>query len=140
MGELAALRRDAATFARFVLSLSTYRAVADAGNDTWSNAEYRYFTRLFVEICGYSIGVTYKRRGTFHRIDGPAIQSSNGNTEWYLNGMRHRTDGPAFESPATGFKSWWLYDQRHRTDGPAIERGDGGKEWWVHGVQQYRMQ
>jgi hypothetical protein len=30
-----------------------------------------------------------------HREDGPAMEDSDGNKSWYINGKRHRVDGPA---------------------------------------------
>lgn len=33
--------------------------------------------------------------GNFHREDGPAIEYSSGDKEWWFDGKRHRTDGPA---------------------------------------------
>jgi len=42
-----------------------------------------------------------------HREDGPAIEWSNGNKSWYLNGKLHREDGAAIEY-ADGKKAWYL--------------------------------
>ena len=44
---------------------------------------------------------------TRHRIDGPAMEYSDGTKVWYLHGKRHRIDGPAIEW-AYGDKSWCL--------------------------------
>jgi len=63
-------------------------------------------------------------KGQLHRLDGPAIEGSNGSKDWYQNGQRHRLDGPAFEG-ANGDKYWYQNDQHHRLDGPAIEGTDG---------------
>lgn len=30
-----------------------------------------------------------------HRTDGPAVEWSNGDKEWWQHGLRHRVDGPA---------------------------------------------
>ena len=68
----------------------------------------------------------------FHRIKGPAIVHSNGDEEWWLEGVRHRTNGPAKEFD-NGNKEWWIKNQRHRTDGPAIDYVDWYKAWWIHG-------
>jgi hypothetical protein len=35
--------------------------------------------------------------GKCHREDGPAIDNSSGNREYWVNGKRHRVDGPAME-------------------------------------------
>jgi hypothetical protein len=71
-------------------------------------------------------------KGELHREDGPAVEISDGDKAWYLNGKRHRTDGPAFEYP-NGDKEWYLNDKRHREDGPAIEWNNGDKFWWING-------
>ena len=35
--------------------------------------------------------------GQRHRLDGPAVEYTNGSKFWYQNGKYHRLDGPAFE-------------------------------------------
>jgi hypothetical protein len=45
-----------------------------------------------------------------HRTDGPAIEYSDGNKYWYINGKCHREDGPAIEY-ANGDKGWFLNDK-----------------------------
>ena len=49
--------------------------------------------------------------GKLHRIDGPAIEWSDGNKFWYLNDKLHREDGPAVEW-VSGYKSWYLNDEQ----------------------------
>jgi hypothetical protein len=64
----------------------------------------------------------------------------------------HRIDGPAIEW-SNGYKAWLIDDKRHRIDGPAIEWADGHKSWFVDNkllaeeefnshikVQHYRFQ
>jgi hypothetical protein len=75
----------------------------------------------------------YRKKGLYHREDGPACEFSNGDKEWWVNGERHRVDGPAIEL-ANGYKSWWLNGKRHREDGPAIEYPNGYKQWYLNGV------
>src|SRR5574343_602377 len=57
-------------------------------------------------------------------------------TRYYFNekDKLHRTDGPAIES-SNGTKQWYVNGERHRTDGPAIEYSDGTKEWHVNGEE-----
>ena len=98
-----------------------------------------------------------RRDNIFHREDGPAIKSPNGDEEWYYEGVRHRDGGPAVKdrwgeywfsnglvhrdgAPAVIRKSrdgltseYWNYGQLHREDGPAIVRADGAKEWYLFG-------
>lgn len=45
------------------------------------------------------------KNGKLHRgNDLPAIEYSNGEKEWYFNGLRHRENGPAVEYRG-GYKS-----------------------------------
>ena len=68
-----------------------------------------------------------------HRLNGPAIECSDGHKEWIQNGLRHRTDGPAIEL-ADGTKHWCRNGLLHRTDGAAIEFADGTKHWCRNGL------
>ena len=45
-----------------------------------------------------------------HREDGPAVEYSDGDRVWYLNGIRHREDGPAIEW-GDGNRWWYLNGQ-----------------------------
>ena len=79
----------------------------------------------------------FNMEGVLHRIDGPAVEGSDGNKSWWVNGKLHRVDGPAVESP-DGSKSWWVKGKLHRLDGPAYEESNGYngyKEWWIEGEQ-----
>ena len=49
----------------------------------------------------------FDEKNYFHREDGPAIEFSNGQKEWYVHGKVHRVDGPAVEY-AGGDKAWYL--------------------------------
>jgi hypothetical protein len=63
----------------------------------------------------------------------------NGNRVWTNPaGKVHRVDGPAVEY-SNGLKEWWLHDNIYRTDGPAIERGDG-TFIWRFGNKKTKMQ
>ncbi len=73
-------------------------------------------------------------KGRYHREDGPAIEWTDGDREWWLNGKRHRLDGPAVEG-SNESREWWFNGRLHRLDGPAIEENDGYKEWWFNGSQ-----
>jgi len=42
-----------------------------------------------------------------HRENGPAIECSNGDKFWFINGVYHREDGPAVEC-ADGRKWWYI--------------------------------
>lgn len=53
-------------------------------------------------------------------------------TEWYLNDDLHRVDGPAIEY-TDGRKEWCLNGRLHREDGPAVEFADGDKIWFLYG-------
>jgi len=54
-----------------------------------------------------------------------------GDKRWKLNGTFHRVDGPAIEL-ADGAKSWFVHGKYHREDGAAYEKADGAKEWWLN--------
>ena len=110
-----------------------------------------------IEVDEYGNRRYYNALGQLHRLDGPAIERSDGTKEWCQNGLRHRDAGPAVEyasgskawyqngkrhrdaGPAVehmdGTRMWLLYGRLHRTNGPAVEWPDGGKEWWIDGVQ-----
>lgn len=77
-------------------------------------------------------GTLYRLDGKFHRTDGPAIEYTNGDREWYIKGLHHRTDGPAIDRIG-GNKEWKIKGKRHRTDGPAVEFSNGAKQWYKHG-------
>ena len=70
----------------------------------------------------------------FHRTDGPAVEYSNGDKFWYVEGKPHRTDGPAIER-SSGTKEWYVEGKLHRLDGPAMEWSNGSKFWFVEGKQ-----
>jgi hypothetical protein len=64
--------------------------------------------------------------------DGPAVELTNGDKYWYLNGQLHREYGPAVER-SNGDKEWWLNGKCHCEDGPAVERSNGDKYWYLNG-------
>jgi len=51
--------------------------------------------------------ISYYKGYLLHREDGPAVEYSNGDKQWLLNGIFHREDGPAMEW-ANGSKNWAL--------------------------------
>lgn len=51
---------------------------------------------------------------------------------YYLDDKLHRVDGPALEY-TDGGKQWILFGELHRIDVPAFESPYGRKEWWFHG-------
>ena len=78
----------------------------------------------------------YNDAGQLHRIDGPAVEMSDGGKSWYQNGLRHRMDGPAYEcfdSFRYNSKYWYQNGKLHRIDGPAIEDTDGNTSWFING-------
>ena len=48
-----------------------------------------------------------------HRLDGPAVEYSDGTKEWYCNGVLHRLDGPAHED-IYGTKQWYKNGRRFK--------------------------
>jgi hypothetical protein len=78
--------------------------------------------------------ILYKNKeGQFHREDGPAKEYTDGQKEWFINGLRHREDGPAIEY-ANGDKEWYINGKLHREDGPAIEYTNGYKSYYLFGL------
>ena len=69
-----------------------------------------------------------------HRLDGPAIEHSNGRRDWYQNEVLHRTDGPAVDWPDR-YRAWLQNGLLHRLDGPAVVYANGTKEWWLNDVR-----
>src|ERR1039458_4671778 len=53
------------------------------------------------------------KSGELHRVDGPAIEDTNGYRAWYINGDLHRVGGPACEFN-DGRKDWWEDGHRHQ--------------------------
>ena len=49
-----------------------------------------------------------------HRVDGPAVEHTDGCKAWYQNGVRHRLDGPAVEYGNGGgvyfVDGWYLFN------------------------------
>jgi hypothetical protein len=83
---------------------------------------------MFVDSMGTK---RYKNAfGLLHRLDGPAIEWTNGAKTWFKNGSRHRLGGPAVEG-YDGAKIWYQEGKIHRSDGPAIISANGKKEWWL---------
>ena len=68
-----------------------------------------------------------------HREDGPAIELTNGDQHWYINGKRHREDGPAIDS-VDGYQAWYIKDTLHRDDGFAVGFASGTRSWYRNGV------
>jgi hypothetical protein len=93
-------------------------------------------TKQYIEIDEDGDKFYFKDREMFilHRVDGPAIEWSDGSKEWYLDGKLHREDGPAVEWLNVS-KDWYMNGKRHREDGPAVEWANGTKEWYLNGKQ-----
>ena len=56
-------------------------------------------------------GLTYRKLGLLHRLDGPAVVWQDGTELHYVAGKLHREDAPA------------------------VHGGSGVDEWWTHGVR-----
>jgi hypothetical protein len=59
--------------------------------------------------------IRHLKNGDYHREDGPAIESENGDKFWYINGLEHREDGPAIEYIGGG-KQWLYKGEEYGTD------------------------
>lgn len=60
----------------------------------------------------YAVIEYYNNVGAHHRLDGPAIEYSDGDKYWYINNKRHRLDGPAVEW-SDGTKYWYINDNNY---------------------------
>jgi len=66
----------------------------------------------------------HPKTNDFHRVDGPAIEYSDGTKRWYLNGLLHRADGgPAVEYP-DGYEQQWFLNGEELTK-------DEFKRWYL---------
>jgi hypothetical protein len=61
-------------------------------------------------------------------------KTDEGNTFYYKDDKLHRMDGPAIEY-TDGTKFWCINGGNHREDGPAVERPDGYKAWYIDDVK-----
>jgi len=90
-------------------------------------------TKTYEEYVNTDSGREYHdEKGQKHRLDGPAVERSDGTKEWWMFGQQHRSDGPAVEF-ADGTKWWMQYGEMHRDDGPAVENIDGNDQWFYKG-------
>jgi hypothetical protein len=70
----------------------------------------------------------------FHKDDGPAYISYEGEKVWFQHGLRHRDGGlPAYEG-SNGDRAWYENGVYHREAGPAF-MCEGREEWWIRGKQ-----
>lgn len=63
--------------------------------------------------------------GTLWLVDHP--------TKTRKNRIKHRLNGPA--SISTNSTEWFMAGYHHRTDGPAVMYAEGGKVWYLWGIQ-----
>ncbi len=87
------------------------------------------------EIDKYGNIFYYNKKGKYHNDNGPAVIWTNGDKEWYMNGIRHRIDGPAIEWEIECYVEWWFNGELHREDGPAVEAQNGLKLWYINNMQ-----
>jgi hypothetical protein len=65
--------------------------------------------------------------------DDLPVETSDGDLEWRVGGLRHREDDlPAVEH-ADGGREWWDRGLRHRMGGPAVEAPPVEHGWWRDG-------
>lgn len=119
----------------------------DDNNDKYCNERLRTKKRKKTTFY-YSDGSASSKKDLgkiLHRLDGPAIEYSEGGERWYKNGRLHRLDGPAFIN-SHGRVGWFVNGKHHREGGPALiyrnmisyfkegklSRGDGPAVAWEH--------
>jgi len=70
-----------------------------------------------------------------HRLDGPAVEYSNGSKFWYINENSHRNIDPSVEW-SNEEKYWWFKGERHRIGGSCYSCG----KWWFIDGKKYSKQ
>ena len=53
------------------------------------------------------------KRGSYHRLNGPAIIYNDGDTTWFRHGLRHRDDGPALVWTVENREEWYRDGERY---------------------------
>ena len=69
------------------------------------------YKQVYDEI-GATVTAYKNSKHELHRLDGPALETSRGLKEWYVDGKLHRLDGPAVIQP-NRYKAWYLDDKFH---------------------------
>jgi len=87
-----------------------------------------------VDVCLSVYNVDKCRDALLSEFNGIVSFENHQGKEWSLNGLCHRINGPAMEN-SDGTKVWATYGRIHRDDGPAIEGADGTKHWYINDVQ-----
>ena len=98
-----------------------------------TEAEVYNALKYHVVVDSYGTRRYYNSADQLHRLDGPAVERSDGTKEWCQNGLHHREDGPAVER-ADGSKFWHQNGKLHREDGPAAVWSDGDLHWFQQGL------
>ena len=78
--------------------------------------------KTFTGCIDYSTSIIFYKNGKLHRKNGPAVEGSRGDKEWWINGKRHRTDGPAVEF-ADGTRYWYLNGREYNEEEYWVEVG-----------------
>jgi hypothetical protein len=66
------------------------------------------YTKKIVNEYGSAIYHNSKKQK--HRLDGPAVEFSDGTKYWYMNGSLHCLDGPAITYASKWEPAWYLCD------------------------------
>lgn len=92
--------------------------------------------RYFAQICSGVYHTTYLLFGRPHRDnDLPARVWNDGGLDWYQRGRLHRDNDLPAAITARDSKFWYQNGSPHRDEGPAVIYGDGGLEFWQHGIR-----
>jgi hypothetical protein len=73
---------------------------------------FRLGLRCTIYTDQYGTKLYFRRDGSLHRENGPAVEYADGSKFWYRDGQCHREDGPAAEW-ASGVKSWFLNGKQY---------------------------
>ena len=85
-----------------------------------------------IEVDQHGTRRYYNSADQLHRVEGPAVEYTDGTKVWLINGRRQREDGPALIM-SDGTQMWFRNGSAHRIDGPAVICANGNVSWYLSG-------
>jgi hypothetical protein len=77
-----------------------------------------------VRVHNWYGSIFWYKGSKLHRMDGPAIERSNGDKEWLVDGKLHRINGPAIELKKEGVNLWALNGDYFRNINEYLENNN----------------
>jgi len=87
------------------------------------------YSKIEVDHRGTKHYLNQKRK--FHRLDGPAVEYSDGSKYWLINGNYHQNIGHSIEC-RNGPKYWLFKGKHHRIGGSYHSYDD---LWFIYGKE-----